>query len=359
MLIWPQGRLSFARHHHTRALAKLGDALATGTDRCFIQPVSPFSKIKPRQRDPEISSKVSERYGKLAVETVHRVTKLIVPNAGIQCTVYTAGNTTIPPYTNYISTKRNILIEDDKHRTFLPYHGDYAYIDTDYAVLESKIDRNKSNYHRVNILTEKARLYASCAESFLRDVGCHEYHVLRYLLDETNPAVPHELPSNLTQVWLKRGVHVEEQYYDDSEEDTVVKSRNRIRLKNPQKQWQIVFDSLSQPSSNRDLAAAALACAVFAHLIGFSLWHIVRKHRLVLDAIAKKVKLVNSWERNHGDSRSKSRKSCDLLKTYSKLGCLVCYAYVLLNLRFRCQGATNVNSDTTALGMGNLMMRMK
>ena len=238
---------------------------------------------------------------------------------------YSAGNLTVPPYTNYISTKRNILIEDDKNRTFLPYYGDDAYVDRDYAELESRITRNRVNYHRSNATTEKARLYGPYAERFLAEVGCSVPVVLRYLLDETRPQLPEGLPPVLASTWRNRTVHLDDDYYDDSESSTTGKSRVRFREKKPRKQWQAVFQSIPPPANSREYAAAGVACTVFAGMAGFSLWHVVRRHSLVTDAMSRKLKSANSLAKNAANSVN-SGKLPSSLDTYTDLGCLVCYA---------------------------------
>lgn len=245
----------------------------------------------------------------------------------VPITKYTAGNLTIPPYTNYISTKRNILIEDDKNRTFLPYYGDDAYVDRDYAELESRITRNRVNYHRSNATIEKARLYGPYAERFLTEVGCSVPVVLRYLLDETRPQLPAGLPHELADIWRNREVHLDDEYYDDSGSFGTGKSRSRLSEKKPRKQWQAVFQSILPPATSREYAAAGIACAVFASMTGVSLWHVVRRHSLVTDTMSRKLKGPDSPD---GSSNvgipSSSVKAPNLLDTYTDLGCLVCFA---------------------------------
>lgn len=244
---------------------------------------------------------------------------------------YTAGNLTVPPYTNYISTKRNVLIEDDKNRTFLPYYGDDAYVDRDYAELESRITRNRVNYHRSNATTEKARLYGPYAERFLTEVGCSVPVVLRYLLDE-RPQLPDGLPQGLASTWRNRIVHLDDEYFDDSESSGTGKSRARFRERKPRKQWRAIFQSIPPPTTSREYAAAGIACAVFASMAGFSLWHVARKNSLVTDAMSWKLKLADSpgCAISNAASTINSGKLPNLLNTYTDLGCLVCFAWVFV-----------------------------
>ena len=248
------------------------------------------------------------------------------------CITYSAGNVAIPPYTNYISTKRNILIEDDKNRTFLPYYGDDTAIDHDSADLESRITRNRSHYHHNNSIAEKAKLYGPYAESFLAKIGCNVSMVLRYLLDETSPPAPKELTTNLATMWLNRESYLNEGYYDDSEESDSSTTRHHLKVGRPQKQWQAVLNSLPPPSTSREAAAACIACTAFANVLDFSLWHVVKRHRLASDAVNRKHRTTDINDRGSGatngllsSSLSPTRDS-DPLGTYADLGCLVCYA---------------------------------
>ena len=243
---------------------------------------------------------------------------------------YTAEKVTIPPYTNYIATRRNVLVDDDKHRTFLPYHGDDAWVDPDYADLESKISRNRTLYHKLNALEEQARLHRPHAEKFITDVGCSMSDILYYLLDESNPPVPGELPTGLESVWLNRQSHITEDYYEDSDdsESTTSHTNRQDPSKQPKKQWQAMFERVSQPPKGRVLAAAGLACTAFLNVTGFSLWHIAKKNNLlpeIVDDDTKSDDTPYDTIRLHDDLHE-SRKEVNKLDTYAELVCLICFA---------------------------------
>ncbi|MCJ1390602.1 hypothetical protein MMC18_003463 [Xylographa bjoerkii] len=337
-----KSRLSYARQHHTSYTA-VGKSSATATTgdladpthnmrSDFLQKNSPFTHLAPVRRDRDAATPSQQWTGKLC-QLGAKATKQGPEISTVSCIPYSAGNVAIPPYTNYISTKRNILIEDDKNRTFLPYYGDDASVDYDYADLESRITRNRSYYHHTNSIAEKAKIYGPYIKIFLAKLGCDVSMILRYLLDETNPTAPRELTPSLATIWLNREAHLKEGYYDDSEESDASKTRNRVKAGWPQKHWQAVFNGLPTPSTSREAAAAGIACAAFANVLEFSLWHVVKRHRLVLDAVTRKHRTTDNVDRVAGPANgsptnllSPTRDS-DPLGTYADLGCLVCYAH--------------------------------
>ncbi|MCJ1385394.1 hypothetical protein MMC17_008517 [Xylographa soralifera] len=339
-----KSRLAHARQRHTSCTA-VGKDLATATATTgdlsgptsikrndFLQRYSPFTHLVPMRRDKDGANVGQQWTGKLC-QLGAKATKQVPEITTASCIAYSAGNVAIPPYTNYISTKRNILIEDDKNRTFLPYYGDDASVDHDYADLESRITRNRSYYHHTNSITEKAKLYGPYTESFLANLGCNVSTILRYLLDETNPSAPEELTPNLATMWLNREAHLNEGYYDDSEGSDSSKPQHRLKARRPQKQWQAVFNGLPTPSTSREAAAAGIACTAFANTLDFSLWHVVKRHRLVLDAISRKHRTTDTIDRVSGVTNGSPNgslspmKDADPLGIYADLGCLVCYAH--------------------------------
>ena len=293
----------------------------------FIQQSSPFKGTSSVKSRVITTGKPAKGYGRLeqAKSVKSHNEKIDVPLVS-----YTAEKVVIPPYTNYIATRRNVLIGDDKRRTFLPYHGDDAWVDTDYADLESKIGRNRLLYHKLNHLEEQARLYGPYAQRFIQQVGCSMSDVLYYLLDETSPPVPEELPTELASVWRNRQSHITDDYYDDSDDaESITPRKNaKVQSKQPKEQWQIAFINISEPPKGRVLAAAGLACAVFLSTAGFSLWHIAKKHALTLETNRGDSKSDNApHNAMHipGNSQDHPEKVNKLI-TYAELGCLICFA---------------------------------
>ena len=281
-----------------------------------------------------MTSSAMMEVGKLHQQVVKSI-KPGVEKLAVPCVTYAIDNATIPPYESYISTHRNVLVEDELHRTFIPYYGDDTWIEPDYAEMETRIDRNKEKYHYLNVVCEKAECYGPYAERFLEEVGCDFDDVLHYLLNDTNPAVPEELPSPMGPIWLNREAHVKEDYYQDSEESDSSQPRRKsstMKVKKPLRQWRTVFESLPESLGSRGAAAAGLACAAFLKVTGFSLWHIAKRQKKVLDIISGELRL-DEYE-NHlpsvQSSATKLREEPGWLSTYTNLGCLVCFAYVYL-----------------------------
>ena len=263
-------------------------------------------------------------------QVVVRPGKSAIGKIDVPIISYTAEKVVIPPYTNYIATRRNVLIEDDKHRTFLPYHGDDAWVDTDYADLESKIGRNRSLYYKLNALEEQSRLYRPYAEKFIETIGCSMNDILYYLLDETSPPVPQELPTGLASVWLNRQSHITDDYYDDSDDsESMTPQKNpNAHSKQPKKQWQAAFKNIAQPPKGRAVAAAGLACTAFVNIAGFSLWHIAKKHALISDTFIEDATSNHSPHDtiNVQDNPQENQEGTNPLGPFAELGCLTCFA---------------------------------
>ena len=236
--------------------------------------------------------------------------------------------TGIPPYTNYISTKRNVLIEDDKHRTFLPYLGEGSDVDIndgDYVALEAKIEENQRKYHRMNRIMENASLHVPFIGDFLKDVGSTPEAVLEFLLDESQREPPSDLFPNLTEFWHKRIDYLEDEgYYEDQDVSDVTSRRKSNHVKKPQKQWRLIYESLPKKSTGHELAAACLACHVFSRVAGFSLFHVVKDYQ-------PRPELVSLRRPRSDEDTALAREDYavpDLhsLGTYAELVCQVCKA---------------------------------
>ena len=294
----------------------------------FTQMGSPFVNIRSLNSNADTVGDVSKRRGRLD-QSVAKTMKPIIERLSIPFITCSPTKTVVPPYNNYISTKRNILIEDDRQRSFLPYHGDDAWVDSDYADLESTIGRNRSNYHRLNAVDEQAKRFDHHVDEFLKNMGTDAEHVLRYLLDESNPTVPLDLPKELAPIWLNRESYIQQDYYDDSEDSEATDSQKQsfAKSRKPKVQWKKVLNSLPGPPNSRKVAAAGLACKAFMNVANFSLWHVIKNHPLVNQASSGKGRLENYVDgpRSHDVLCSKTRDS-NQIDTYTDLGCLVCFA---------------------------------
>lgn len=292
----------------------------------FKQAKSPFINLKATPTGSK--SKEPGMFDQLILKGVkpNLSTKIEAPQI-----LYKAEVVPIPPFHEYISTKRNVLMEDVKHRTFLPYHGDDAMIERDYANVEEEIKEDRANYHSLNELAEKAKRHVPYVQAFLREIGCTTIDVLYYLLNESNPAVPEELPERFESAWLHREAHLQKDYYSDSDESGRPHFGRQSfgRSKRPRRQWQAVFNGIKTVPNGRRLAAAGLACKAFAIVAGFSLWHVVklnekipelsREGLLADDSDSGTVTQEDGLHNHHSNKLHQS--------TYADLGCLVCFAY--------------------------------
>ena len=276
-----------------------------------------------RDVNPDASEpiKPSQKVGKLA----QLVAKVPRPVALYPVVTYRETGTPIPPYTNFISTKRNILVEDDKHRTFLPYHGDGFIVDKEYARLEAKIERNQRNYHELNGLTEKASFFLRHATDFLAEVGCDASAVLQYLLNSKSIAPPPELPFELSHLWHRRESYLEDGFYEESDDSDVANPNVHRKGNQPQKQWRVLYNSIPKAATGRMLASACIACAIFPKLAGFSLWHIVKQTQFdTASTMARGTKSDSLWSKNCNSLSPDSNSHG--LGTYAELVCQVCKA---------------------------------
>ena len=247
------------------------------------------------------------------------------------CIPYTPERDLIPPYESYISTKRNVLVEDELHRAFIPYTGDDTWIEPDYADMETLIGRNKEKYNRLNVLCEKAKAHGPYAERYLNEIGCDFNDVLYYLLHDIKPksaAIPEELPQHLIPDWLNREEYVKEDYYEDSDDSESSEPRKEDSEKMPLKQWRTVFEGLPKTSNSRRIAVAGLACAAFLKVTGFSLWHVAKRQGNATDIVNEDINLQDFEEHLLGaqSSSKEAKENSSGLSTYISLGCLVCFA---------------------------------
>ena len=267
------------------------------------------------------------RVGKLA-QYVAKTPNASKPVVSYSYVAYRQEQAAIPPYTTYISTKRNVLVEDDKHRTFLPYLGEAFNVDIadeDYAALETKIEGNQRNYHRMNRIMEKAALYAPIIDDFFKDIRSSSVAVLEFLLDESNRDRPAELSTEMGELWHKRIEYLEEEgYYEDQDDSDVTIRRRSNHVKKPEKQWRQLFERLPRESSGYELAAACLACHAFSSVAGFSLFHVVKQ--LQPERAASSSQPANLDEDTISVREDYTVPDLHSLGTYAELVCQVCKA---------------------------------
>ena len=239
----------------------------------FVLANSPFEGVTSIKCEASTKQNVG-KFGHFVKGTNEKSNSLVA----YKTTFYEQEQPSIPPYTTYIPAKRNILTEDDRQRTFLPYHGDdFEVDDTDkeYAALETKIEENQNRYHRLNKLNDISRMYCRYTERFLFDVGCNVEAVLQYLLDESSCKAPTALPRNCASFWELRTSYLQDGYYEEEDDQDALDRQDTPYEAKPRKQWQLLYDQLPK-ASDEEMAIACVACKVFRDITGFSLFHVVQ-----------------------------------------------------------------------------------
>ena len=238
----------------------------------FISAGDPCANLPPVLTDAVFSKKSG---GKLGFE--NKIPKPKTALLNYNTTFYKQGKPSIPPYATYISGRRNILAEDDRHRIFLPFLGDdfEPADESTYPALEAKIEENQTKFYRLQTIEDEAKLHQKYTETFLLEIGTSITAILRYLLNENSAAAPESLPLAYRPYWMSRSSHLVDGYYqeeDDLEAQDPDKSPYESR---PQKKWKDLFEALPD-ATDEQLAIACVACKVFWEETGFSIFHIVK-----------------------------------------------------------------------------------
>ena len=222
----------------------------------------------------------------------------------------------VPPYTTYISTKHNILVEDDKHRTAIPYLGEDTALDPDYRDMELKICSNADKFALLKAMDERANQYIPYMEEILERLGTDVDSVLDYLLNGREPS---RIDAAIRSLRHTREDHLREGYYSESDDSDTMKSKRAMKKKRAKKQYRRARTALGKSVDQDKIDRAALACSVFAERAGFSFWHVV-KH--AADALANR----QSPTRTNSTPNGKTPTTADpySLSTYVDLGCLIC-----------------------------------
>ena len=272
-----------------------------------------------------LNGKPPKNTGSLTISTIHASHLLVADKS-----IYQDKAQIIPPFSNYVSVKKNILARDDDSRTYIPYHGDDFVMNNhdEYAALEEKFERNKVKHRKICSLAERACIWSPFVLDFLLSIDLPAEAIIAFLADgndRSNP--PRELPKDLAPVWhALRGSHA-------SDWKKIERKMSHRGVK-PRAAYHDVTD--------KQLATACLASKAFLNVAGISIWQVVKG-----DTLAREPQLVSN-----GPNDTEAR----LFDTYTKLDCLVC------NM---CVAPTALISDmliTTGmnvLDMANLTRRME
>lgn len=183
---------------------------------------------------------------------------------------YAVNTVPVPPYTNYVSLKQNVLAEN--HRTLMvyPYFDDDQ--DEDLAKkslwdeLQSRYNIVADELRRRRILqAEQAWQLRSYAEKIIEELPMEMQDILAYFL------LPSEaLIRNLQIEMSLEHAHCLEQKRPPS----CMEEFNREK-----KKWRAVYENLP-PTTVRGLAIAAILCPIWLETLKFSFWHIARRSSL-------------------------------------------------------------------------------
>ena len=234
----------------------------TKANNTFIHSSSPFVSMKPGST--RIPGKSNEKgcinltqdvmYDK---STTHKSNRSYL---SVQVTNTKHEELSLPEYTSYVGLKRNVLAENEQKLLYWPYMGENADEATLHEEIVDKFSVSIEERERRLEQSAQAQKYGPYIQDFLAELGCGMSDVLRYLLE---PALPTRI--QLTDD-VKRAVL--------AREDSCKHDFNRAS-----KRWVLLLSKLP-PSSDRALAAAALACQTILNMCKISMWQVARHHVL-------------------------------------------------------------------------------
>ena len=170
----------------------------------------------------------------------------------------------IPPFSNYISIRKNFLSIEDDCRTYLPYNGDnYTYKpDTDIHKLEEKIQSRRQDFETKSAIAERAKLWTPYALEMLSRVECRPRDVVEFLGHPRDlEFLPQELPSELDNSWKHfKGLHGED----------------RKQLKDRPVSIAEMIEMLPNGSSSRQLVSACILNQAFFNVTGIDMFQIFK-----------------------------------------------------------------------------------
>ncbi|KAF4540805.1 Set domain-containing protein [Lasiodiplodia theobromae] len=183
---------------------------------------------------------------------------------------YAVNTVPVPPYTNYVSLKQNVLAEN--HRTLMvyPYFDDNQ--DEDLAK-KSLWDELQSRYNIVAdelrrrrlLQAEQAWQLRSYAEKIIEELPMEMSDILAYFL----------LPSDALIHNLQMEMSLKQTHCLENKRPlSCMEEFNRDK-----KKWRAVLENLP-PTTVRGLAIASIFCPTWLEILKFSFWHIARRSSL-------------------------------------------------------------------------------
>ncbi|PSN70111.1 hypothetical protein BS50DRAFT_548006 [Corynespora cassiicola Philippines] len=265
------------------------------TSRTPIQETSPFSEMHPIQKLVTDSDSIP---GSVLISQEvldgRRKNDAVRSCFQIPVTSYRSDAVKIPPFKEYLSVKRSILVENQTKLWYYPYLQDddlqarhFLYKDLP-AVYHMKNELQP--FH--NLHTEQSRFYRSLALGLLQELGLGLEHILCWFLapqDEIKSGNASLTGSNAFEPYvLNRALHLHDNYREEE-------------------LWK-GFLATMDPLPVTKVRMAAIACLVFLEGCDFSLWHLARR----CDAAQAYILSVTQVSRPvHGFSyRSKACRVC-------------------------------------------------
>lgn len=176
-------------------------------------------------------------------------------------TVYRTDEEDVPPYTQYISIKHNVLGESQKQLHIWPRvetFGDEDVQGTMERGLVDKFDVDVDDRPRKLLRLQQAQQLEAYAESFLKAVGCSMSDVLRFLLEPSPLSVDFTDFPDAKSALRQREAFCKEDFDRSSE------------------RWITVLSRLP-PTNTESLAVAAKACEAFQRATDYGLWSIAKR----------------------------------------------------------------------------------
>ena len=283
---------------HSNSMTNLSKGI-TKMDQRFVHASSPFTSLKPVST--RISGKANEKEHVYLTQDVmydkstnHKSVRSFL---SVRVTGSKHERLTVPEYTSYVGLRQNVLAENDQKLLYWPYMGDNA---DETALQEELVDKFNpliEDRDRRLQLAAQTQKYQPYVQDFLADLGCSMNDVLRFLLEPVLSA-DGQLTDNVKQAVLARDRYCKEDF-----------DRSSKRL--------VLLLSKLPPSSDRAMAAAALACQSFANICKFNIWHV-------------------AWESIRDGSEARDTNDTSALENvattetdfqYRHLGCRICHLH--------------------------------
>ncbi|KAF2501475.1 hypothetical protein BU16DRAFT_555957 [Lophium mytilinum] len=241
--------------------------------KAFLQQKSPFADLKGIQiptatsygRNDEMINVTQEFYSD---NLSHKPLRSYL---SIPVTPFQSSAVNVPPYTDFVSLRDNVLAENNKKLLYWPYFAEEENEEKLgksglWDELEQRFDMVNEQRPRRLLQVEQCRLHRPYTQEFLKEIGIDWTHILFWLLApesdiaEIEPACKMVAPGSTSDMslLLKRAPHCEEDFDRTG------------------KKWIMVLSSLPEPSASQ-LTLAAFACTAFLKLCKFSIWHIARQ----------------------------------------------------------------------------------